>query len=39
VSSLSYGLEGKRLELLREVVPSISHIAVFWNAGNPIQVI
>jgi ABC-type uncharacterized transport system substrate-binding protein len=39
VSSLSYGLEGKRLELLSEVVPSISHIAVFWNAGNPIQVI
>jgi putative ABC transport system substrate-binding protein len=33
VSSLSYGLEGKRLELLSEVVPSISHIAVFWNAG------
>src|SRR5262245_21160282 len=32
VSSLSYGLEGKRLELLREVIPSISHIAVFWNS-------
>jgi putative ABC transport system substrate-binding protein len=39
VTSLSYEMEGKRLELLREVVPSISHIAVLWNAGSPIQVI
>src|SRR4051794_35425708 len=39
VSSLSYGIEGKRLELLREMVPSISHIAVLWSADSPIQVI
>ena len=35
VSSLSYGLEGKRLELLREVLPSICVL----ECGNPIQVI
>ena len=32
-------MEGKRLELLREVVPKVSHIAVLWNAARPIQVI
>jgi putative ABC transport system substrate-binding protein len=32
-------MEGKRLELLREVAPKVSHIAVLWNAGSPIQVI
>jgi putative ABC transport system substrate-binding protein len=36
---MALDLDGKRLELLREVVPTISHIAVFWNAANPIQVI
>jgi ABC-type uncharacterized transport system substrate-binding protein len=39
VTSMSYEIEGKRLELLREVMPDISHIAVLWNAGNPIQAI
>jgi putative tryptophan/tyrosine transport system substrate-binding protein len=39
LTSMSLDLEGKRLELLREVVPTISHIAVLWNAGNPGQVI
>ena len=29
------GLGGKRLELLHEAVPSISHIAVIWNPSNP----
>jgi putative ABC transport system substrate-binding protein len=32
-------MEGKRLELLREVVPNISHIAVLWNPASPIQVV
>jgi len=27
------------LELLREVVPTVSYIAVLWNAASPIQVI
>jgi ABC-type uncharacterized transport system substrate-binding protein len=39
VSSLSDGIEGKRLELLREMVPSISHIAVLWNVSSPIMLI
>jgi putative ABC transport system substrate-binding protein len=28
-------LEGKRLEILREVVPGLSRIAVIWNSANP----
>jgi ABC-type uncharacterized transport system substrate-binding protein len=39
VTSISPEIEGKRLEMLREVVPSVSHIAVLWNAGSPVQVI
>jgi ABC-type uncharacterized transport system substrate-binding protein len=39
LTSISTEMEGKRLELLREVVPNISHIAVLWNAASPIQVI
>jgi ABC-type uncharacterized transport system substrate-binding protein len=39
VTSISPEIEGKRLELLREVVPSVSHIAVLWNAASPVQVI
>jgi len=32
-------LSGKRLELLKEVQPKISQIAVLWNAGNPVKVL
>jgi putative tryptophan/tyrosine transport system substrate-binding protein len=39
LTSISSEIEGKRLELLREVLPHISHIAVLWNAASPIQVI
>lgn len=39
LTSISPELDGKRLELLREVVPKISHIAVLWNAGSPLQVV
>jgi putative ABC transport system substrate-binding protein len=28
-------LEGKRLQILREVVPGLSRIAVLWNPANP----
>jgi putative tryptophan/tyrosine transport system substrate-binding protein len=36
INSTVEGLEGKRLELLREVIPKLSHVAVFWNPENPI---
>ena len=39
VTSIAPEIEGKRLELLRDVVPAISHIAVLWNAASPVQVI
>ncbi len=39
LTSIAQDLEGKRLELLREVIPNLSHIAVLWNAASPIQVI
>lgn len=29
---------GKRLELLREAVPHVSHVYVIWNPGNPAAV-
>jgi putative tryptophan/tyrosine transport system substrate-binding protein len=35
LTSLSPELSGKRLELLKEVVPSATRVAVFWNPGNP----
>lgn len=37
MTSISAELEGKRLELLREVIPDVSHIAVLWNADSPLQ--
>jgi len=39
LTSISTEMDAKRLELLREVVPSVSHIAVLWNAGSPLQVL
>jgi len=38
LSSIAVDLEGKRLELLREVIPNLSHVAVFWNPASPFQV-
>jgi putative ABC transport system substrate-binding protein len=34
LTSTAEELEGKRLELLREVIPKLSHVAVFWNPEN-----
>jgi putative ABC transport system substrate-binding protein len=34
LTSIAPELEGKRLELLREVVPALSRIAVLWNPSN-----
>ena len=38
LSSIAPDLEGKRLDLLREVVPTLSHVAVFFNSLNPFHV-
>jgi putative tryptophan/tyrosine transport system substrate-binding protein len=35
LSSLSSGLSGKQLELLKEVVPRLSRVAVFGNSEEP----
>lgn len=35
LTALSRELSGKRLELLKEVVPGLSRVAVLWNAANP----
>jgi putative tryptophan/tyrosine transport system substrate-binding protein len=35
LSILAPELEGKRLELLQQAVPSLSHLGVLWNSGNP----
>jgi putative tryptophan/tyrosine transport system substrate-binding protein len=39
LTSLSPALDGKRLELLREEMPTVSHIAVLWNPASPLQVV
>ena len=39
LTSIAAELEGKRLELLREVIPKISHIAVLWNPTSPFSVV
>ena len=35
ITPISEELSGKRLELLKEIVPGISRVAVMLNAGNP----
>src|SRR6266571_3798279 len=35
LSVLAPELGGKRLELLKEVVPGLTRVAVLWNAANP----
>src|SRR5438132_7718688 len=35
LSALGPELSGKRLELLKEVVPGLTQVAVLWNAANP----
>jgi putative ABC transport system substrate-binding protein len=39
LTSISTEMDGKRLELLREVVPRVSHLAVLWNPASPLQVL
>ena len=35
LTSLGHELSGKRLELLKDAVPNISQVAVFWDPTNP----
>lgn len=35
VTTLQRDLSGKRLELLKEVVPRISRVGILWDAGAP----
>lgn len=37
LSSIAPDLEGKRLQLLREVAPTLSHVAMFFNSLNPLD--
>ncbi len=39
LSILSAELSGKRLQLLKEVVPRVSRVAVLWNPTNPSNVL
>src|SRR5262245_32902276 len=38
LSSIAPDLEGKRLQLLREIVPALSHVAMLVNSLNPFHV-
>ena len=38
LTSIAPELEGKRLELLKEVLPKVSRVAVLWNPANAYQI-
>ena len=37
LSNVSPELQGKRLQLLKEIAPSVSRVAVLHNAGSPVE--
>ena len=37
LSNVSPDLMGKRLQLLREIAPKITRVAVLWNPGSPVE--
>ncbi len=39
LTSISTEMDAKRLELLKEVIPNVSHVAVLWNSVSPLQVL
>jgi putative ABC transport system substrate-binding protein len=38
LTSIAPELEGKRLELIKEVIPAVSRLAVFWNPANAVMI-
>jgi putative ABC transport system substrate-binding protein len=38
LTSISPELEGKRLQLIKEIIPTVSRVAVFWNPANAYQI-
>jgi putative ABC transport system substrate-binding protein len=38
LSSIAPDLESKRLQLLRDIIPKVSHVGLFRNPGNPFHV-
>ncbi len=38
-SAMSPDLSAKLLEMLKEAVPTVSRVAVLWNAANPVKVL
>ena len=39
LTSLSIDLTGKQLEFLKDVLPTVSRVAVLWNPANPAHVL
>jgi putative tryptophan/tyrosine transport system substrate-binding protein len=39
VTSLAPDLVGKQLEFLKDVLPTVSRVAVLWNPANPVSVL
>ena len=37
LSNVGPELSGKKLELLREIAPKVSRVAVFWNPASPVE--
>jgi putative ABC transport system substrate-binding protein len=38
LTSITPELEGKRLQLIKELIPTVSHLAVLWNPANAYQI-
>ena len=38
LTAINPAMSGKRLELLKQVVPGLSQVAILWNSRNPVSV-